>query len=266
MSTPTITASQVKELRERTGAGMMECKRALVEAAGDLEEARRILRERGLAAAGKRAGRETTEGKVLARVDGNIGTLVAVGCETEPVSKNEEFLAFARDVLDAVYDRGPDAVEELDDERLELIGKIGENIVVAGSARFEAQAGEVLSAYIHPPAEKIGVLVRAKATPELARLIAMHISFANPRFLTRDEVPENEVSEERAIYEKLDEVASKPENIRPQIVEGMLAKRFFAENVLLDQAWIHDPSLTVGKALAEHGAEVREFVHYNVGG
>src|ERR687896_1756615 len=98
MSTPTISASQVKELRERTGAGMMECKRALVESDGDLEEARRILRERGLAAAGKRAGRETSEGKVLAKIDGNVGTIVAVGCETEPVSKNDEFLAFARKV------------------------------------------------------------------------------------------------------------------------------------------------------------------------
>ena len=266
MSAPTISASQVKELRDQTGAGMMECKRALVESDGDLEEARRILRERGLAAAGKRAGRETTEGKVLASIDGNVGTIVAVGCETEPVSKNDEFLAFARKALDAVHENGLDAVEGLDEDRLELIGKIGENIVVAGAARFEAEADEVLSAYIHPPAEKIGVLVRAKATPELARLIAMHISFANPRFLARDEVPENEVAEERAIYEKLDDVASKPEHIRSQIVEGMLAKRFFAEHVLVDQAWIHDPSLTVGKALAEHGAEVREFVRYNVGG
>jgi elongation factor Ts len=266
MSTPTISASQVKELRDQTGAGMMECKRALVESDGDLEEARRILRERGLAAAGKRAGRETTEGKVLARIDGNVGTIVAVGCETEPVSKNDGFLAFARQVLDAVHDNGPGAAEELDDERLELIGKIGENIVVAGAARFEAADDEVLSAYIHPPAEKIGVLVRAKATPELARLVAMHISFANPRFLARDEVPENEVAEERAIYEKLDDVAAKPEHIRPQIVEGMLGKRYFAEHVLLDQEWIHDSSLSLGKAMAEHGAEVREFVRYNVGG
>ena len=266
MSTPTISASQVKELRDQTGAGMMECKRALVESDGDLEEARRILRERGLAAAGKRAGRETTEGKVLARIDGDVGTIVAVGCETEPVSKNDEFLAFAHQVLDAVHENGPGAAEELDDERLELIGRIGENIVVAGAARFEAADDEVLSAYIHPPAEKIGVLVRAKATPELARLVAMHISFANPRFLARDEVPENEVAEERAIYEKLDDVAAKPEHIRSQIVEGMLGKRYFAEHVLLDQEWIHDSSLSLGKALAEHGAEVREFVRFNVGG
>jgi len=265
VSTPTISASQVKELRAQTGAGMMECKRALVEADGDLEEARRILRERGLAAAGKRAGRETTEGKVLARVEKSRGALVAVGSETEPVSKNEEFLAFARNVLEAVHERGLEAADELEAERLELIGRIGENIVVIGRERFEAEDGEVLSAYVHPPAEKIGVLVKARATPELARLLAMHISFANPRYLRREDVPEHEIEEERAIYEKLDEVASKPEHIRPQIVEGMLSKRFFAENVLLDQAWIHEPSLTVRKAFEEHGAEVRDFVRYNVG-
>lgn len=261
-----IPAALVKELRERTGAGMMECKRALQEAGGDIEAAHKLLREWGAAQAGKRAGRETTEGVVLSRVANGVGTLVAVGSETEPVSKNDEFLAFAHQVLDAVHENGPGAAEELDDERLELIGRIGENIVVAGAARFEAADDEVLSAYIHPPAEKIGVLVRAKATPELARLVAMHISFANPRFLARDEVPENEVAEERAIYEKLDDVAAKPEHIRSQIVEGMLGKRYFAEHVLLDQEWIHDSSLSLGKALAEHGAEVREFVRYNVGG
>jgi len=265
VSTPTVSASQVKELREQTGAGMMECKRALVEAEGDVEEARRILRERGLAAAGKRAGRETTEGKVLARVETNRGTLVAIGCETEPVSKNEEFLAFARKVLDAVHDRGPAAVDEFEPERLELIGRIGENIVVTGSERFEAENDEVMSAYVHPPAEKIGVLVKAKATPELAKLVAMHIAFANPRFATRDEVPEDEIAAERQILEKLPDVAGKPDHIRAQIIEGRLAKGFFADAVLADQAWVHNPDMSVGQALAEHGAEVREFVRYNVG-
>jgi elongation factor Ts len=265
VSTPTISASQVKELREQTGAGMMECKRALVEADGDLEEARRILRERGLAAAGKRAGRETTEGKVLARVETHRGTLIAIGCETEPVSKNEEFLAYAGTVLDAVHERGPAAAEELDAERLDLVGKIGENIVVSGSQRFEARNGEILSAYVHPPAEKIGVLVRAKATPDLAKLVAMHIAFANPRFATRDEVPADEIAAERQILEKLPDLADKPDHIRTQIIEGRLAKGFFAEAVLADQAWIHDPDMSVGQALAEHGAELREFVRYNVG-
>ncbi len=259
-----IPADLVKELRELTGAGMMECKRALVEANGDLEEARRILRERGLAAAGKRAGRETTEGKVLARVADGRGAIVAVGCETEPVAKNDEFLAFAQKVLDVVYSEGPEAAEKLDEQRVQLVGVIGENIVVRGGRRMEAADSEVLSSYVHPPAEKIGVLVRAESSPDLARLVAMHISFANPRYRSREDVPEEDVLEERAIYEKLPEVASKPEHIRPQIVEGMISKRFFAESVLADQPWIHDPNLTVGQALAEHGAEVRDFVRYSV--
>ena len=261
MSVVEIPARLVKELRARTGAPMMDCKRALQDANGDLAEAERLLRERGVAAAGKRAGRTTNEGRVLARVDERTrGAIVAVGCETEPVSKNEEFRAFADRVLDAVWNDGPEASRALEEERVDLVAKIGENVTVAGTARFDTESGEVIASYVHPPAEKIGVLVRARATPELARLLAMHISFANPAYLTRDEVPEDEVARERDIYEKLPEVGEKPEHVRPKIVDGMLAKRFFAERVLVDQQWIHDDSLTVGQALAEHGASLREFV------
>jgi elongation factor Ts len=260
-----ISAALVKELRDLTGAGMMDCKRALVETGGDLEEARRLLRERGLAEAGKRSGRETTEGKVLAHVHDSRGAIVAVGCETEPVSNNEEFLAFAQHLLDVVEVEGPEAAEKLEDERVELVAKLGENVVVTGAERYEATNGEVVSSYIHPPAQKIGVLLRAQASPELARMVAMHIAAARPLYVSRDEVPEAEVNAERQIYEKLPEVESKPEDVRAKIVEGMLAKRFFAQNVLADQDWIHDPSLTVEKALSEHGAAVREFALYNVG-
>jgi elongation factor Ts len=263
--TPEIPASLVKELRDRTGAGFMECKRALIEAKGDLDEAERIIRERGLAAARKRAGRTTPEGKVLARVDNGKGAIIAVGSETEPVSSNEEFLTFAERVIDAVESEGPDAVTKLEPERVDLIARIGENIEVVGAARLEAENEEVLAAYVHPPAQKIGVLVRAEASAELARLVAMHISFASPRFLTRSEIPADEVEAERSILEKLPDLEGKPEEVREKIIEGRLAKGFFAETVLDDQAWIHDPSLTVGQALAEHGAEVRDFVRYALG-
>jgi elongation factor Ts len=260
----TVPATTVKELRDLTGAGMMDCKRALEEADGDLEKASQLLRERGIAAAQKRAGREAKEGKVLARLVDSRAAMVAVGCETEPVSKNDEFLAFVERLLEAVETGGPEAVEDLEDERTQLIAKIGENVVVRGAARVEAGNGEVVSAYVHRPAEKIGVVVRAKADAELARLLAMHISFANPRYTTRDEVPADEVERERAIYEKLPEVGAKPEHIRPQIIEGMLAKRFFAESVLTDEPWIHDDSKTVGQVLAEGGAELREFVRFSL--
>jgi elongation factor Ts len=261
-----IPAALVKQLRERTGAGMMDCKRALVETDGDLEAATRLLREQGLAEAGKRAGRETSEGTVLSRVERERGAMVAVGCETEPVSKNEEFLGFAQRILDAVSAEGPEAAGKLEDERVELVAKLGENVVVQGAERYEAANGEVVADYVHPPAGKIGVLVLASgASPELARMVAMHVAAARPVYVRREEVPEAEVAAERELSEKLPEVAAKPEDVRPRIVEGMLAKRFFAANVLLDQDWVHEPSLTVGKALAEHGAGVRAFVRYNVG-
>jgi elongation factor Ts len=200
---------------------------------------------------------------VLAEISDGTGTMVAVGCETEPVSNNEDFLAFARGVFERVKADGPEAADELEDERVELVARIGENIVVAGAAQLAAQNGEIVEAYVHKPAEKIGVLVRvADATPELARMLAQHISFSNPEFMTRDEVPAKRVAEERAVYEKLPDVTSKPENVRPKIIEGMLAKRLFAESVLLDQPWIHDTSLTVGKALSERGAELREFARF----
>ena len=257
-----ITADLVRELRELTGAPMMDCKRALQDADGDLEAAKRLLRERGMASAGKRAGNETPEGVVLARIDDSKGTIVAVGSETEPVSKNEVFRAFAERVLDAVEKDGPDAVESLEDQRKELIGKIGENIIVRGAARFEGGNGESIAAYVHPPANKIGVLLKAEGSPDAAKRLAMHIAFAAPRYATRDEVPEEEIASERAVYQKLPELESKPEQAREKIVEGMLGKRFFAETVLADQAWIHEPKKTVAQALDEEGLKLIEFERY----
>ena len=266
MSTTEIPAGLVKQLREETGAGMMDCKRALQETGGDVEAAKRLLRERGMAEAGKRAGRETTEGIVLSRVDEDRGTLVAVGSETEPVSKNDEFLAFAQRVLETVHQDGPEAVEELEDERVELVGKIGENVAVRGASRFDRDGEETIAAYVHPPANKIGVLVKIRGSDELAKQLAMHISFAAPRYRSRDEVPAEEIDAERTIYENSDEVQSKPEQVRPNIVEGMLRKRFFAQTVLLDQEWIHESGKTVEKVLQEQGAEVLDFARYALGG
>ena len=265
-----IGAALVKELRDLTGAGMMDCKRALQVTGGDLEEARRLLRERGLAAAGKRAGRATTEGLVGYHLDGTVASMVGVGCETEPVSNNEEFQAFARHVLDAVHVEGPAAADQFEEERIELVGTLGENIVVTGAARYEAADGEVLGAYAHPPAHKIGVLVKnAGGTPDLARRLAMHVSFAAPQWATRDGVPAETIAAEREIFANSDAVQAKPEAAREKIVEGMLDKRFFAASpggVLADQAWIHDDSKTVAQALADEGAEALAFTRISVAG
>jgi elongation factor Ts len=262
-----IPATLVKQLRDETGAGMMDAKRALQETEADLDAAKKLLRERGMAEAGKRAGKETTEGVVLARVSGDTGTIVAVGCETEPVSKNDEFRSFAEQVLETVERDGSEAVGELEEERQELVGKLGENIQIRGATRFQKQGDdEVLSAYVHPPANKIGVLVRAGGPEDVARLLAMHISFAAPIYAHRGEIAEEDLATERSILEKLPDVQSKPEEIRPKIVDGMLAKRFFGQTVLPDQEWIHDTGKSVEKALAEHELEVLEYQRYALAG
>jgi elongation factor Ts len=260
-----ISAALVKELRERTGAGMMDCKRALQDTNGDMEAAIVLLREKGMAGVAKRAGRETTEGLVGYRLadDGSKGTMVAVGCETEPVSKNDEFQAFAKKVLAAVDSGGVGAEAEIETDRAELVAKLGENIAVVGAARFEAVDGGLVSAYAHPPANKLGVLLQLRGgDADLGRKLAMHIAAANPQWIARDDAPADLVAAEREIYANSDEVQSKPEQAREKIVEGMLGKRFFAANVLVDQEWVHDGSKTVGKVLEEAGAEVLEFQRF----
>jgi elongation factor Ts len=262
-----ISASLVKELRDQTGAGMMACKQALQETGGDLEAARTLLRERGMAAAGKRADRATTEGLVGVIAETDTASIVGVGCETEPVSRNDAFQELAEKVLRAVHVDGPSAVDAFEAERTELIAQLGENIVIAGAERLE---GGTLAAYVHPPANKIGVVVKLEGgSPELARQVAMHVSFAAPQYTSREDVPGDVVAAERQIYLNSDEVQSKPEQAREKIVDGMLAKRFFAASpggALLEQAWIHDASKTVGAALEEGGATLVTFARVSVAG
>jgi elongation factor Ts len=241
---------------------MMDCKRALQDTNGDMEAAIVLLREKGMAQAAKRADRATTEGKVGYRLadDGSRGAMVAVGCETEPVSNNDEFLAYAKKVLDLVEQHGAGAEAELEDERVALSAKLGENIVVAGAARFEAVDGAKIHAYTHAPANKYGALLQMRGgDDDLGRKVAMQIVSLRPRWIGRADVPEDLVVAEREIYANSDEVQSKPEQAREKIVEGMLNKRFFGTSVLVDQEWIHDSSQTVGKALQDAGAEVLEF-------
>ena len=256
-----ISASLVRELREMTGAGIMDAKRALQETGGDIEAARRVLREKGMASADKRAGKATTEGKVgyIVDQDGSRGTIVGVGCESEPVSNNAEFLTFAEQVLRAIHEQGVGAEAELEDERKELAAKLGENITIVDPAHFERVEGGTIAGYAHPPANKLGVLVQLRGgSDELARKVAMHIAASAPQWIAREDVPEELVAAEQDIYASSDEVQSKPEQAREKIVEGMLNKRFFAAQVLTQQPWIHDTAKTVGQALQD-GAEVVEF-------
>jgi elongation factor Ts len=264
-----ISATLVKELRDLTGAGMMDSKRALVETGGDLEAAQKLLRERGLGQAAKRAGRETTEGKVGYSIadDHKKGTIVGVGCETDFVSNSDDFLAFAEKVLKLVDAEGIDALGQLEDERVDLVAKLGENITIVGAARFEAVDGGLIAGYAHPPANKLGTLVQVRGgDADLGRFVAMHIAAAAPQWVTRADVPEEMVAAERDIYANSDEVQSKPEQAREKIVEGMLNKRFFSAQVLTEQPWIHDTGKTVGQALSEAGAEVLEFERFALAG
>lgn len=264
-----ISAALVKELRDQTGAPMMDCKRALQETNGDIEAAVRVLREKGMAGAAKRSDRVTPEGKVGYRLadDNKRGTMVAVGCETEPVSNNDEFLAFAKKVLETVESEGPGAEASLDEERVLLAGKLGENIVVAGTARFEAVNGGLVAAYAHPPRNKIGVLLQMRGGSEdLARKVAMHIAALRPSWIGRDDVPKETIAQEREIYAGSDEVQSKPEQAREKIVEGMLNKRFFGESVLSEQTWYRadESTATVGQFLKDQGIELRGYAWYAV--
>lgn len=260
-----ITAAMVKELRDATSAGMMECKRALQETDGDFDEAVRLLREKGMASAAKRADRATSEGKVGVMVRESAGAIAAVGCETEPVSNQEDFLSYAERVLQTVFDGGdPSTLEE---ERVALGARLGENIQVVGTKRMEAGAGEELSFYVHGPANKVGALVKTKGgDAAAARSLALHLTFARPTYGTRDEVPSELVEAEREILSHSDEVLSKPENVREKIVEGQLNKRFYGESVLTEQTWYRadESTGTVAQYLKERGIELLDYAWYAV--
>ena len=260
-----ITAAMVKELRDATSAGMMECKRALQESGGDFDEAVKLLRERGMASAAKRADRATSEGKVGVMVRENVGAIAAIGCETEPVSNNDDFLAYAEQVLRATFDGGDGS--SLDAERVELAARLGENIQVVGTKRMEAVDGESISFYVHSPANKVGALVRTSGGDSAAaRSLALHLTFARPTYTNRDEVPQELVDAEREILANSDEVQSKPENVRDKIVEGQLNKKFYGESVLLEQTWYRsdESTGTVAQYLKEHGIELLDYAWYAV--
>ena len=262
-----ITAAMVKELRDATSAGMMECKRALQETDGDFDEAVKLLREKGMASAAKRADRETSEGKVGILVRDSVGAIVAVGCETEPVSNNEDFLSYGEELLKAVFERGESAVEGLDEKRVAIAAKLGENIQVVGAKRMETSNGEQLTFYAHSPANKVGALVKTKGgDADAARSLALHLTFAKPTYGSRDDVPVELVEAEREILSNSDEVQSKPENVREKIVEGMLNKRFYAESVLSEQTWYRpdESTATVGQVLKERGIELLDYAWYSV--
>lgn len=270
-----ITAAIVKELRERTGAGMMDCKKALVATEGDMEKAIDFLREKGLSQAAKKAGRVAAEGAVVAYVteDGKTGAIVEVNCETDFVGKNENFQALAKSIAELVVKTNPADVDallasEMDGKTVkdvvtEAIAKIGENISVRRFVRYESAEGKVYS-YIHGGG-KIGVLVDMKGgDAELGKDIAMQVAAANPQFLNRNEVPDSELEHEKDILTEQARNEGKPENIIAKMVMGRINK-YYKEVCLVDQEFIRDGDLTISKLLKSKNADVARFARFQLG-
>jgi len=270
-----ITAAIVKELRERTGAGMMDCKKALVATEGDMEKAIDFLREKGLSQAAKKAGRVAAEGAVVAHVteDGKVGAIVEVNCETDFVGLNENFQALAKSIAALIVETNPADVEtllasELDGKAVkdvvtEAIAKIGENISVRRFVRFESAEGKVYS-YIHAGG-KIGVLVDMKGGDlELGKDIAMQVAAANPQYLDRTEVPASELEHEKDILTEQARNEGKPEKIIEKMVLGRINK-YYKDVCLVDQEFIKDGDLTISKLLKSKNAEVARFARFQLG-
>ncbi|WP_077530679.1 translation elongation factor Ts [Vreelandella utahensis] len=263
-----ISAAQVKELRERTGLGMMECKKALVEAEGDVETAISNLRKNSGLKAAKKAGRTAAEGVVRLKVtdDASVGMMVEVNSETDFVARDDGFLAFADRVLDTAFQNGETDIEklvvdDLEKEREELVQKIGENITARRAVRLE---GDVVGGYVHST-NGMGALVALKGgSGELARDLAMHVTAVNPRVATPDDMPEEEVEKEREVIRSQPDMEGK----KPEIVEKMMSGRiqkFLKENSLVEQGFVKNPDQAVKDLLKEHGAELVSFVRYEVG-
>jgi elongation factor Ts len=280
---PDISAKDVAALRKVSGAGMMDCKRALEESGGDLEAAKTWLREKGLAAAGKRAGRAAQQGAVDVFVDGGIGALVELTCETDFVAKGEGFKSTVATLARQVAEQGEDIAskpyagdpsETVDDMVKGMAGTLGENIGLGRVARFEVSGG-LIEGYKHIQSERgtIGVLVELSGVDpsdpkavEIGHDVALHIASAAPRWVSRDDVPADVVEAERAVLENLTRNEGKPEQAIPKIVEGRIGG-FYKENCLLEQGYVRDPKVAVGSLLSGLGAEakVTRFVRVKVG-
>lgn len=272
-----ISAQSVKELRERTGAGMMDCKRALEETGGDMEKAIDLLRERGIAKAAKKSGRIAAEGLTATAVTGNVAAVVEVNCETDFVAKNPEFQTLVKDIAEHVVSQRPATVEEALEQPFkgagetlahvinEKISTIGENISFRRFALSEKSDAGVFGAYLHMGG-RIGVLVTLEGTQDesLARDLGMHAAASNPRFANREEVSADEIEREREVLKNQALAEGKPANIVEKMVEGRLSK-FFEEYVLVEQPFVKDPDKKVFALLKEAGASLKEFARFQVG-
>jgi elongation factor Ts len=257
-----ISAGLVKELRELTGLGMMECKKALTESGGDLRKAEELLRIKSGAKASKAAGRIAAEGVIGAHVaaDGKVGALVELNSETDFVAKNDDFLAFAKSLAETAAAGGDLADAKIEERRQALVQKIGENMTIRRAKRMEAKGR--LALYLH--GARIGVLVDYEGPEEVGRDVAMHIAFAKPQHMTRAEVPADIVAREREIQLARAKESGKPAEIAAKMVEGSLNK-FLGEITLMGQPFVKDDKQTVEKVLAAKKAKVHGYAFFVVG-
>jgi len=276
-----ITAQAVKELRDRTGAGMMDCKKALTETGGDIDEAIKYLRTKGLAAAAKKAHRTASDGTVVVIGDDSAKVVLELNCETDFVARNPEFVSFAEALAEQALSAGVTDTEELkaqpfseDPEHTveeaisQKVATIGENVVLNRLARVEAAEGNLLNSYVHGGG-KIGVVVEGSggADHETLHDVALHVAASEPRFVNRDEVTDDLLSSEKEIALKQAIEAGKPEEIAKKIVEGKMEK-FFVQEVLLEQAFAKEPDKSVKQYLREKAgddATVVRFVRFKLG-
>jgi len=267
-----ISAGLVKELRELTGLGMMECKKALAECEGDIKKAEELLRIKSGAKASKAASRIAAEGVIGAwlAADGKVGALVELNSETDFVAKNDDFVAFAASLAELVATRNPGNVEELasidttggkvESRRQALVQKIGENISIRRFKRLQAKGK--LALYVH--GSKIGVLVDYEGAEEMGKDLAMHVAFAKPAYLNRTEIPQDVVAGERRIQEARAKESGKPAEIIAKMVEGAVNK-FLGEKTLLGQPFVKDDKQSVEKVLASRKAKVNGYAFFVVG-
>jgi len=268
-----ITASLVKELRERTSSGMMECKKALVETDGDIEAAAELMRKSGAAKADKKAGRVAADGAISALVteDRKTAVILEINSETDFVAKDENFQSFAAAVVQTLLQQKPASVAELsslsiadgqtvETARQALIARVGENIQVRRFEIIESEQG--IASYLH--GSRIGVLVESNAEAEMTRDIAMHIAAVNPQYIDESMIPAEFVGKEKDILIAQAQDSGKPPEIIEKMISGRLDK-FLAEITLVGQPFVKDPDQTVGKLLSSSGASISGFVRYEVG-
>ncbi|BAU76221.1 translation elongation factor Ts [Metapseudomonas furukawaii] len=263
-----ITAALVKELRERTGLGMMDCKKALTAADGDIEKAIDDMRAAGAIKAAKKSGNIAAEGSIAVKVadDNKAAVIIEVNSQTDFLALQDDFKGFVAATLEQAFaekltDAAP-LIASREEARLALVAKTGENVNIRRLTRVE---GDVVGAYLH--GHRIGVVVALNGgTPELAKDIAMHVAASNPQFLNASQVSEEAIAKEKEIFLALnaDKIAGKPENIVENMVKGRIAK-FLAEASLVEQPFVKDPEVKVGDLAKKAGAEIVSFVRYEVG-